>query len=249
MEIVRLVDSNLSLRMRVASPFFVTEFAGAADDSGQAALREWTGRMAEEPESVVVLEMGGLDSLSSSAASTLTRGLREAQRLDKGVRLVRCRQTDFDRLRAAGLRGEIWHCGSLFQATEGTLGSADAATRLHLRADDTSLRHLGVMLAALAGKLKLPPERAEGLRAAVLEATTNAIHYGSPRGSGDTISLYFHRLPGQLVVEVQDRGAGLPPREGEGIGRMRRLVDEVEFLPNPTGLLTRLTVGLPSRWE
>lgn len=249
MEIVRLTDSRLSVRIRVAPPFFVSELAGAADESGHTTLREWTERMAEEDEPVVVLEMGRLDELTHSAAATLTRGLREAQRLEKGVRLVRCRQVDFDRLRAAGLRGEVWHCGSLAQATEGVVGEAEAATRLHFRADPAELRRLGVMLSALARQLHLVPEAAEALRGAVLEAAANAVRHGSPRGARDRVSLFFHRLPGRLVVEVQDRGAGAAPTtEGEGIVLMQRLADGLEFLPNPVGLLTRLTFRLSTRW-
>jgi anti-sigma regulatory factor (Ser/Thr protein kinase) len=248
MEIVRLLDSRLSVRIQVTPPFFVSEFTGAADESGQATLREWTERMAEEPVPVIVLELGALDELTEPAATTLTRGLREAQRLDKGVRLVRCRRSDFDRLRAAGLRGDVQHCGSLAQATEGAIGGAETATRLHLRAEMSALTRLGALLGALGAKLHLTPEAAEALRAAVLEASANAIRHGSPEGPRGGVSLFLHRLPGELIVEVQDRGSGLRPGdEGEGIGMIRRLMDEVEFLPNPEGLLTRLTLRLPSR--
>src|SRR5207247_4552122 len=135
-------------------------------ESGQATLREWTERMAEEAEPVVVLELGALDELTDPAVTTLTRGLREAQRLEKGVRLVRCRRSDFDRLRAAGLRGEVRHCGSLAHATEGALGSAGAATRLHFRSALTVLHRLDVTLKAVAGELRLAPDRSEALRAA-----------------------------------------------------------------------------------
>lgn len=250
MEIVRLTDSRLAVRIHVAPPFFVSELAGTADETGQATLREWTQRMAEEPEPFVVVEMSGLDQLTGPAAATLTRGLREAQRLDKGVRLVRCRRSDHDRLAAAGLRGEVWHCGSLAQATEGKLGGADTATRLHFRAEMSMLPRLELMLGALAVKLRFPPEATEALRAAALEAVANAVCHGSPDGPRDHVSVFFHRLPGELVVEVQDRGRGIPPgAEGEGIRLMRRLVDELEFLPNPAGLLTRLSLRAPSRGD
>jgi anti-sigma regulatory factor (Ser/Thr protein kinase) len=250
MEIVRLIDSRLSVRIRIAPPFFISELAGAADDTGQATLREWTLRMAEEPEPVVVLEMGSLDVLTGAAASTLSRGLREAQRLEKGVRLVRCRQADYDRLCDAGLRGVVWHCGSLAHATEGMLSGAESATRLHFRAEPAVLRRLEVMLEALTRQLRLLPERSEALRAACLEATANAVRHGSPRGPQERVSLIFHRLPGHLVVEVQDRGPGFAPSAaGAGVALMRRLMDEVEFLPNPVGLLTRLTMALPASGE
>jgi anti-sigma regulatory factor (Ser/Thr protein kinase) len=250
MEIVRFIDSRLSVSIRIAPPFFISELAGAADDTGQATLREWTLRMAEEPEPVVILEMGSLDLLTGAAASTLSRGLREAQRLEKGVRLVRCRQTDYDQLCAAGLRGGVWHCGSLAHATEGMLSGAESATRLHFRAELAALGRLEVMLEALARQLHLPPERSEALRASCLEATANAVRYGSPRGAQERVSLIFHRLPGQLVVEVQDRGPGFAPDASRaGVASMRRLMDGVEFLPNPIGLLTRLTMALPVRGE
>jgi anti-sigma regulatory factor (Ser/Thr protein kinase)/anti-anti-sigma regulatory factor len=250
MEIVRLVDSRLAVRIHVAPPFFVSELAGTADESGQATLREWTQRMTEEPEPFVVLEMSGLDHLTGPAAATLTRGLREAQRLDKGVRLVRCRRSDFDRLSAEGLRGNVWHCGSLAQATEGTLGGSDTATRLHLRAELSILSRLEILLRALTSKMHFPPETAEALRASVLEAAANGIRHGSPNGPHDPISLIFHRLPGELVVEVQDAGRGIPSGvEGAGIRMMRRLMDEVEFLPNPGGLLTRLSLRAPMRGD
>jgi hypothetical protein len=248
MEIVRLIDSRLSVRIQVALPFFVSELTGMADESGHATLREWTERMAEEPAPVVVLEMGSLDELTRAAAGTLSRGLSEAQRLQKGVRLVRCRRADFDRLRDAGLHGEVWHCGSLTQATEGKLGSAEGATRLHFRAEMAALPRLEAMLGALARQLRLPPDGSEALRAACLEATANAVWHGSPRAAEDSVSLIFHRLPRLLVVEVQDRGPGFDPAAaGAGIAMLRRLMDEVEFLPNPIGLLTRLTMALPAR--
>jgi anti-sigma regulatory factor (Ser/Thr protein kinase) len=250
MEIVRLIDSALSVRIQIAPPFFVSEFTGAADETGQAALIEWTARMTEEPEPVVVIDMGALDGLSGPAASTLTRGLREAHRLDKGVRLVRCSQSDFDRLRSAGLRGLVRHCGSLAQATDGAMGQSEATTRLHIRAEPEMLTRLGAMLGGLGNTLQLPTERTEALRAAVLEAASNSIRHGSPNGARDRVTLFFHRLPGQLVVEVQDSGCGLTSRpEGAGITLMRHLMDEVEFLPNPEGLLTRLSMRVPARLE
>src|SRR5438105_13664581 len=92
MEIVRLLDSHLSVRIQIAPPFFVSEFAGAADDTGHATLAEWSERMAEEAEPFVVVEMGCLDELTRAAASTLSRGLRDALGLGKGGRLVRCRR-------------------------------------------------------------------------------------------------------------------------------------------------------------
>jgi anti-sigma regulatory factor (Ser/Thr protein kinase) len=248
MEIVRLVDSRLAVRIHVAPPFFVSELAGTADESGHATLREWTQRMAEEEVPFVVLEMSALHELTVPAAATLTRGLREAQRLDKDVRLVRCRRSDYDRLAAAGLRGDVRHCGSLAQATDGAMGGADTATRLHFRAEMAALSRLETMLGVLASRLQFPPETTESLRAAVLEAAANAVRHGSPGGSRDHVSVFFHRLPGELVVEVQDRGRGIPRgAEGEGIRMMRRLVDELEFLPNPEGLLTRLSLQAPTR--
>jgi anti-sigma regulatory factor (Ser/Thr protein kinase) len=250
MEIVRLLDSRLSVRIRVAPPFFVSEFAGAADDTGHATLAEWTERMAEEAEPFVVLEMGALDELTGAAASTLSRGLREALRLDRGVRLVRCRRADYDRLRAAGLRGDVWHSGSLSHATGGAVGGAGATTQLHFRSTMAVLRRLEVVLKSLAGQLHLAPDRGEALRAAVLEAAANAVRHGSPRGVEDTISVFFHRHPGQLVIEVQDAGPGFSlVRAGDGVAMMRRLADELEFLPNPEGLLTRLLLRVPTLWE
>jgi len=250
MEIVRLLDSRLSVRIQVAPPFFVSEFAGAADDTGHATLAEWTERMAEEAEPFVVVEMGSLDELTGPAASTLSRGLREALRLDKGGRLVRCRRADFDRLREAGLRGDVWHCGSLSHATGGAVGGAGAATQLHFRSSMTVLRRLDVILKTLAGQLHMPPDRNESLRAAVLEASANAVRHGSPGGNQETVSVIFHRHPGHLVVEVQGSGPGFSTDEvGDGVALMRRLADEVEFLPNPNGLLTRLTLRVPTVWE
>jgi anti-sigma regulatory factor (Ser/Thr protein kinase) len=250
LEIVRLIDSRLSVRIQVAPPFFVSELAGLADDSGQTTLREWTERMSEEPAPVVVLEMGSLDELTGAAAGTLSRGLREAQRLEKGVRLVRCRSADFARLREAGLGGEVWHCGSLAQATEGKLGGAEGATRLHFRSEISALSRLEVMLHSLARQLHLPSQQSVSLRAACLEATANAVRHGSPRGANDRVSVIFHRLPHLLIVEIQDRGPGFDlDSGGAGVALMRRLMDEVEFLPNPVGLLTRLTMALPIGWE
>ena len=84
----------------------------------------------------------------------------------------------------------------------------------------------------------------------MLEAAANAVRHGSPRGAADTVSVIFHRHPGQLVVEVQDSGVGFsPPSTGAGIAMMRRLADEVEFLPNPDGFLTRLSLRVPAVWE
>jgi anti-sigma regulatory factor (Ser/Thr protein kinase)/anti-anti-sigma regulatory factor len=250
MEIVRLAGSELSVRIRVVAPFFVSQLAGAANESGQATLREWTCRMAEEAEPVVVVEMGELDELSGGAAATLTRGLREAQRLEKGVRLVRCRRSVFDRLRAAGLRGEVWHCGSLAQATEGALTGSDTTTRLHLHPEESALPRLGAMLSALGHALGLAPERAAALQAAVLDAAASAIRRGPPGDPGDRVSLYFHRLPGQLVVEVQDHGDdSAAAHAGPDMALLRRLMDDAEFLPNPTGMLTRLTLRLTRERE
>jgi len=55
---------------------------------------------------------------------------------------------------------------------------------------------------------------------------------------------------GQGARAVQDRGPGFAPAAaGAGAALVRRLMDEVEFLPNPTGLLTRLTMALPASRE
>lgn len=111
------------------------------------------------------------------------------------------------------------------------------------------LRRVRLETAQWAAATGLPSERVDDFVIAVSEIVTNAVRYGSPqaqlelRGAGNTV-----------VAEVRDTGrweTGVRPKEAEGRGRMglalaRRVCDEVDVRPDPSGTTVILRMNLTS---
>lgn len=108
----------------------------------------------------------------------------------------------------------------------------------------------------------LPQDRLDDLLIAVSEACTNAVEAQLMAGTPIPIDLRCECDGAAVVVEVEDQaGPGFDPRRlpsrppvdavtgltrerGWGIELMRELVDELAFVPTPTGTIVRLSVAL-----
>jgi serine/threonine-protein kinase RsbW len=84
-----------------------------------------------------------------------------------------------------------------------------------------------------------------GVRTALEEVISNAIHHGNNGDPAATVTLRYAADPASVEIEVEDQGLGFDPRSvpdptapenvdlpcGRGIMLMRAYVTEVEFPP------------------
>lgn len=111
------------------------------------------------------------------------------------------------------------------------------------------------LLDGVAADVDLPETEWEDFRLAVSEACANAVLHGSPLGALSRFHICCELRERQLVVEVRDEGHGfevhgptpLPTgyvERGRGIFLMQRMVDQVEFVRQPQGMVVRLVKSL-----
>ncbi len=103
----------------------------------------------------------------------------------------------------------------------------------------------------------IPPERAEDLRVAVSEATTNAIRSHQSAGTAAQVHLTCNVTEDQIEVTVRDHGNGFDPESlpslpdpgsperllhesGMGLRLMRILADEMDIRPSSSGTYVSL---------
>ncbi len=107
-------------------------------------------------------------------------------------------------------------------------------------------------LAAAARRLAISGEDLDSVLLAFSEAVTNALIHGRSN-SRKCVHVDVGTEDGRLIIEVRDHGRGfhpksveLPPPDcmcegGRGLYLMRVLMDEVEWLPGPSGTTVRMT--------
>jgi serine/threonine-protein kinase RsbW len=117
-----------------------------------------------------------------------------------------------------------------------------------------------VVVATIASsRWGLEAERVDDLRLAVSEACTNAIEAHRAAAAESPVVVRVWENGDQLGVSIEDHGRGFDPdalpahppvtdpdrlnfERGLGIPLMRRLVDDVQFAPSPSGTSVRMTV-------
>jgi serine/threonine-protein kinase RsbW len=112
------------------------------------------------------------------------------------------------------------------------------------------------MLDDVTIRLGLSEDDRAQLKLALSEACTNAVQHGSPRGSENAFHVRCEVREQRLIMEVRDEGEGfeysgtsLPnPCEltssGRGLFLMHYLVDGLELIRHPDGMVVRLVKAL-----
>src|SRR5207244_291289 len=95
-------------------------------------------------------DMRGVEGLAGVGGEAVARVMREAQRLEKEVRLVACSEAMERELRGMGLRGEFWHYPSLKAATEGAISEPGHGVTVYLRRSQATRARLRLLVASLA---------------------------------------------------------------------------------------------------
>lgn len=122
-----------------------------------------------------------------------------------------------------------------------------AGTRLDGVDDLARARRL---MANVAGRIGLHPDRVDRLTVALSEVATNAVVHG---GGSATVLITGGR--GELAVEVRDGGSGSPPASvrapvpptelsGRGLWLADQLCDRVDIRASDAGTTVRLTMRM-----
>lgn len=105
-------------------------------------------------------------------------------------------------------------------------------------------------VAALARGAGIDEDRVEELKIAAGEACTNAVL--ANEGSGAPVSITWVEEPGQVTLEVADRGSPYDPSAAEdrlamSLALLESLVDDCDVAPRDGGgMRARLTLARPS---
>jgi serine/threonine-protein kinase RsbW len=132
-------------------------------------------------------------------------------------------------------------------------GRLPSVTRPHVGVAD--LHALRRLVARVAGRVRLHPERQQQLVLAVNEAVTNAIRHATGHAR---VTIAHDSARRHLVVEVSDQGKGIPPdvvaqrpapeaTGGRGLYLVQVLCDHVEILTSTagrTGTVVRLIMAI-----
>ncbi len=95
---------------------------------------------------------------------------------------------------------------------------------------------------------------------AVREIVINAIAHGNAYDPAKRVKLEFELTPAELVIEIQDEGAGFDPnhqpdplapenlmrQSGRGMLLARAFMDQIDFYPSPHGTSVRMCKHRPS---
>ena len=107
-------------------------------------------------------------------------------------------------------------------------------------------------LAAVGRRLGFSAEALDGILLAFSEAVTNALIHGCAP-SRKCVHAHIGVESGRMIIEVVDHGRGFHPEEiqlpspgcmcegGRGLFLMRALMDEVEWIPGPSGTTVRMS--------
>src|SRR5262249_47755137 len=101
-------SSRLSIGISRAPGAVVATLKGTADESALETILEAGLKLLDDDAPAVVWDMRTLEEASGQGGEAVVRVMREAQRLEKEVRLVRCGEAMARQLAEMGLRGEFW---------------------------------------------------------------------------------------------------------------------------------------------
>jgi len=99
-----------------------------------------------------------------------------------------------------------------------------------------------LVVASVAGEVGLSDDNVADIKVALSEASTNVVRHAYPEDCDRekrTVEINCYEEPGQLRIEVMDRGRGIPlpppATEGLGLGIMGSLMDLVDVETGSTG--------------
>lgn len=251
-ELYRLSASRLRARVTEYPCCLVVALAGRADASARETLVEVGERISADTRSRLVFELEELEGAWGSGAEVLARLVREGLRAGRHVIFVRCLETVYEQLRAAGLRGEIEHLPSLAAATDGAVQDGVQTIRLYFQSP-RSLAMVRKVLRAVTRRAELCETAQDDVLMAVVEACTNALLHGSPPGGEGQTTVCIYLGSASLVVDVADGGRGFDPRRlnspdleapkehGYGLFIIRRVMDRLEVFHGEAGTVVRMT--------
>jgi len=159
-----------------------------------------------------------------------------------------------DALKSATVRlNVIAQVHQRLRQTDGDLAVVDMAAYL----EDLS-RGLGdllrdvrpIALRVSSDPIVLPSNQAVSVGLIVNELATNAFKYAFPDGEGGTVDIVLRGDADNLMIVVEDNGAGCPPDAGEGVGsRLIKLMaaqfnGSVLRAPAPRGCRTEVRLNL-----
>ena len=87
----------------------------------------------------------------------------------------------------------------------------------------------------------------------VSEACTNAIKYGCPDGTKDSVMLKFKVFPDKLIIQIKEKGKGFKleeipkprpedyPERGYGVYIIKEKMDKVEYIRTQRGNILQMT--------
>ncbi len=230
--------------------------AGRADHSNIGDVVLVLDRLAEEHEHCVTLDLGGLVSLDTAAASGLANSALSYGDKRKRLRLERASgpvQSMFDRLMLSGAFCVEPRCE--YESCPGECRFAGAAWALDVFTLPSVLANCHearTRVDQVAEAVGLAGCRRKDVMLAVGEAVTNAVEHGSPHGPDSTFTVSCLGTAEKFCVSVSDSGAGFCPdtlpsledallkESGRGIHFMRAVMDDVSFHFDATGTTVRM---------
>jgi anti-sigma regulatory factor (Ser/Thr protein kinase) len=124
--------------------------------------------------------------------------------------------------------------------------ATEPCSRIVLQATLAQLPALEQWVTRLAAEYQLPPALVHRIDLCLSEVVSNLIDYGYPNGDVGKVSIFFWRLPEQIVVRIDDDGAPFDPTAyvpsnlpnsledasigGRGIRLVRHFADELHHL-------------------
>ncbi len=126
--------------------------------------------------------------------------------------------------------------------------------RLTIASSPKNIQKVETFLKKINQSVHLDEIQMHKLMVSLTEAVNNAIVHGNKSDDTKKVTLKCEVLPGWLMLEVLDEGAGFKPdkvknplskrnllrESGRGIFLMRTLMDKVEFDATREGMLVRL---------
>jgi len=120
--------------------------------------------------------------------------------------------------------------------------TGDKVLHLVVPAKPEYLSLVRLVVASIAGDSGFSEENIGDIKVALSEASTNVVRHAYPPDADDSsmlIEINCYEDPGQLLIEVKDRGSGMPlpppATEGLGLGIMGSLMDRVDVETGKTG--------------
>ncbi len=124
--------------------------------------------------------------------------------------------------------------------------SVDTVTKIFFKSCPEHLPRLRRIAACLADSVGMDEQEVSETNLALTEACANAIKYGSPKGTADSVFVRLTACSDCLMAEVTDSGFASPKPQccaslGVGMRIMRTLTDHFQFIKRAAGSTVSFT--------